>query len=143
MVRKDHYDQIANSNNQYAKLKKFRICNHAIALLSTRGHHSPRNKGKPPTALCFDTAFCMYLFYHFSIKKQSNVRYIFAQKIASSTVQSLGYYFFNMFNLITVWGHADIPYKIIINFIIYLLFSFSLQQLQLLPQQLPLLQSEQ
>ena len=35
---------------------------------------------KPPTALCFDTAFCMYLFYHFSIKKQSNVRYIFAQK---------------------------------------------------------------
>jgi hypothetical protein len=113
MVRKDHYDQIANSNNQYAKLKKFRICNHAIALLSTRGHHSPRNKGKPPTALCFDTAFCMYLFYHFSIKKQSNVRYIFAQKIASSTVQSLGYYFFNMFNLITVWGHADIPYKII------------------------------
>lgn len=80
MVKKDHYDQIDNSNNQYAKLKKFRICNHAIALLSTRGHHSPRNKGKPPTALCFDTAFCMYLFYHFSIKKQSNVRYIFAQK---------------------------------------------------------------
>ena len=70
MVKKDHYDQIDNSNNQYAKLKKFRICNHAIALLSTRGHHSPRNKGKPPTALCFDTAFCMYLFYHFSIKKQ-------------------------------------------------------------------------
>ena len=80
MVKKDHYDQIDNSNNQYAKLKKFRICNHAIALLTTRGHHSPRNKGKPPTALCFDTAFCMYLFYHFSIKKQSNVRYIFAQK---------------------------------------------------------------
>ena len=52
MVKKDHYDQIDNSNNQYAKLKKFRICNHAIALLSTRGHHSPRNKGKPPTALC-------------------------------------------------------------------------------------------
>lgn len=80
MVKKDHYDQIDNSNNQYAKLKKFRICNHAIALLSTRGHHSPRNKGKPPTALCFDTAFCMYLFYHFSIKKQSNVRYISCKK---------------------------------------------------------------
>ena len=105
MVKKDHYDQIDNSNNQYAKLKKFRICNHAIALLSTRGHHSPRNKGKPPTALCFDTAFCMYLFYHFSIKKQSNVRYIFAQK------NSILYR--PMFNLITVWGHADIPYKII------------------------------
>ena len=29
MVKKDHYDQIDNSNNQYAKLKKFRICNHA------------------------------------------------------------------------------------------------------------------
>ena len=27
MVKKDHYDQIDNSNNQYAKLKKFRICN--------------------------------------------------------------------------------------------------------------------
>ena len=25
MVKKDHYDQIDNSNNQYAKLKKFRI----------------------------------------------------------------------------------------------------------------------
>lgn len=86
MVRKDHYDQIDNSNNQYAKLKKFRICNHAIALLSTRGHHSPRNKGKPPTALCFDTAFCMYLFYHFSIKKQSNVRYIFVQKNTHGSV---------------------------------------------------------
>ena len=23
MVKKDHYDQIDNSNNQYAKLKKF------------------------------------------------------------------------------------------------------------------------
>lgn len=89
MVKKDHYDQIDNSNNQYAKLKKFRICNHAIALLSTRGHHSPRNKGKPPTALCFDTAFCMYLFYHFSIKKQSNVRYIFTKKLSAPNASLL------------------------------------------------------
>lgn len=113
MVRKDHYDQIDNSNNQYAKLKKFRICNHAIALLSTRGHHSPRNKGKPPTALCFDTAFCMYLFYHFRSKSNQMFDIFSRKKIASSTVQSLGCYFFNMFNLITVWDHADIPYKII------------------------------
>ena len=112
MVKKDHYDQIDNSNNQYAKLKKFRICNHAIALLSTRGHHSPRNKGKPPTALCFDTAVCIY-FTIFRSKSNQMFDIFSRKKIASSTVQSLGYYFFNMFNLITVWGHADIPYKII------------------------------
>ena len=39
MVKKDHYDQIDNSNNQYAKLKKFRICNHAIALQQRSLNH--------------------------------------------------------------------------------------------------------
>jgi hypothetical protein len=55
MVKKDHYDQIDNSNNQYAKLKKFRICNHAIALLSTRGHHSPRNREHPKVCVNLQT----------------------------------------------------------------------------------------
>lgn len=56
---------------------------------------------------------CIY-FTIFRSKSNQMFDIFSRKKIASSTVQSLGYYFFNMFNLITVWGHADIPYKIII-----------------------------
>ena len=55
---------------------------------------------------------CIY-FTIFRSKSNQMFDIFSRKKIASSTVQSLGCYFFNMFNLITVWGHADIPYKII------------------------------
>ena len=73
MVKKDHYDQIDNSNNQYAKLKKFRICNHAIApFLFTRGAHSPRNEGKPPAVLMHVLLFVWSYYIIFSFFTQRN-----------------------------------------------------------------------
>ena len=93
MVKKDHYDQIDNSNNQYAKTEK---SSEYVTMLSPSFQPEGtialviRANRLPHYALIL-LSVCIY-FTIFRSKSNQMFDIFSRKKIASSTVQSLGYY---------------------------------------------------